>query len=219
MRVSGAVCLAIASVVCASQALSQDARPVQWHFNAGYSLTNGTTSDYLDDGWIVGGGVTWNLRPDSPFALRGDLTYSRYDATQELINLAESAGSEVRIDDGDGSIWGLTVNGVYNIPFNARFRGYLTAGIGGYYRKVELTQTALISGIYCDPWWGFCYPALVAGDVIVQDQTTTKFGWNAGLGVEFPMGGGGAIFIDARYQRIETQEPTEFIPIQIGYRF
>jgi hypothetical protein len=27
----------------------------------------------------------------------------------------------------------------------------------------------------------------------------------------------GARFIDARYQRIETSEPTEFIPVTVGF--
>jgi hypothetical protein len=35
-------------------------------------------------------------------------------------------------------------------------------------------------------------------------------------GVEFPSTSGSSRFIEARYRRIETSEPTEFIPLQAG---
>ncbi len=135
-----------------------------------------------------------------------------------LIRLGQSQSPDVRIDDGSGSVWGLNVNGVYDIRLSERAHGYVTAGIGEYRRKVKLTQTVLVSGIFCDPWWGFCYPSIAPGDVVVSDQSTTRFAWNVGFGVEFPVSYAGSWFIEARYHRIETSRPTEFIPLQIGFR-
>jgi opacity protein-like surface antigen len=97
--------------------------------------------------------------------------------------------------------------------------GYGLLGIGAYNRYVAMTQTALGYGYVCDPWWGFCYPALVAGDLIVADTSQTKFGWNVGVGLEFPIRYSGAWFVEARYHRIEGTNATEYVPIQIGYRF
>lgn len=208
---------ALLSLAVAARAHSQD-RPISWHFDAGYSFTSGTTSDYLDDGWILGAGLTWKPRPDTPFSLQADLHYSTYGATSNLIRLANQQTDTARIDDGDTDIWGLNVNGVYRVPFGPRARGYVSAGIGEYYRKVQMTQTVLVAGVYCDPWWGFCYNAVFPGQAIVQEESTTKFAWNAGVGVEFPTSGG-SWFIDARYHRIETSKPTEFIPISVGFRF
>ena len=202
-----------------AQVYGQDERPLRWHVDAGYSWTSGRTSDFLDDGWMLGAGVTWTPRSDSPLSLLAELHYSNYDATDNLIRLANQQSDSVRIDDGDTDIWGLNVNGVYRIPFGARARGYVTAGIGEYYRNVQMTQTVLIAGTYCDPWWGFCYQAVFPGQAIVQEQSTTRFAWNAGIGVEFPLSGGSSWFIDLRYQRIETSEPTEFIPLKVGFRF
>lgn len=61
--------------------------------------------DYLDDGWIIGGGLTWAPSANGPFAVRVDLGHSCYDATQALIDLSGGAVDEVRIDDGDGLVF------------------------------------------------------------------------------------------------------------------
>ena len=47
----------------------------------------------------------------------------------------------------------------------------------------------------------------------------TKIGWNAGVGVEFKLPYRGSWFVEARYTRINTNTPIEFIPIEVGYRF
>jgi opacity protein-like surface antigen len=212
--------LSLCALVFVGRAYGQDEhRPIAWHFDIGYSWTSGTTADYLDDGWTIGGGLTWTPRSDSPFSLLAELHYSGYDATSELVRLANLQSDTVRIDDGDAEVWGLNVNGVYRLQFSERARGYLTAGVGEYYRNVQMTQTVLLAGTYCDPWWGFCYPGVFPGQVIAEEQSTTRFAWNAGVGVEFPMSAGGSWYIDARYHRIETSEPTEFIPLTVGFRF
>ena len=54
---------------------------------------------------------------------------------------------------------------------------------------------------------------------MIASQDSTHFAWNAGAGINFPLPYGHSWFIEARYERIETQEPTEYIPIRVGYRF
>jgi opacity protein-like surface antigen len=218
MRVSHTASFALLALVCAAHACAQD-RPIQWHFAGGYSITSGTTADYLDDGWMLSGGLTWKPQPASPLAFMAELHYSSYSVTNDLIHLANLPTGTARIDDGWGNIFGGDLNAVYKIPFGARARGYLTAGIGEYYRQIRLTETVLVAGTYCDPWWGFCYQGVVPGQAIVADESTTRFAWNVGVGVEFPMGNGAAWFIDARYHELQTKQSTAFIPIQIGLRF
>ena len=55
--------------------------------------------------------------------------------------------------------------------------------------------------------------------MLVASSGVTKFGWNAGVGVEFALPYGQAWFIEARYHRISTDRPIEYVPIAIGYRF
>jgi opacity protein-like surface antigen len=215
-------CLGLASVAAHAQIPDVSPgngidRPFTWHISGGYSATSGETRDYLDDGYIIKGGVTWKPRQDLPLALRLDGHYSNYDATDALINLG-SAATRTRIDDGEGSTLGLDLNGVVDFPLGSRVRGYLTAGVGVDRRRIELTQTVLFGGFFCDPWWGFCGRGVFPGDVLVSRDTTTRLAWNGGLGVEFPLARGN-FFVEATYHRIETQRPTEYIPIVVGLRF
>ena len=75
------------------------------------------------------------------------------------------------------------------------------------------------TGYFCDPWWGYCYVGVTSGDIITANKSDTKFGLNVGLGVEFPVGEESAWFIEARYHWVDSTKATEFIPIQIGFRF
>ncbi len=54
-----------------------------WHFNGGWAPTLGTTSDYLEDGWSVGGGFAISPHVDSPLALQFDLSYQHFGGNQQ----------------------------------------------------------------------------------------------------------------------------------------
>ncbi len=208
------------AVAWAAQAVSQEQEeaPLRFFISGGGSITNGTTANYLHDGWIFSGGVRWNVRPGSPFALDLEAHYSSYGATHDLIHLANQQQPFVRIDSGWGDIWGLNANGIYRLESIGWGYAYLTAGIGEYWRTVRLAQTVLVAGTYCDPWWGYCYSGVYPGQAVVHDETTGRFAWNAGLGFEFPLSYG-SWFIDVRIHEMQTKKTTEFIPIQIGMRF
>jgi len=192
--------------------------PIHWHLEGGYAATVGRTSDDLNGGGSIGGGFTCTPVAGSPFSLRADLSYSQFGATRNLIYLGEQR-SQTQIDDGTGRIVNLDLDGVLNVPLGPRARGYLMAGVGGAYRRIELTQTVGFAGYFCDEWYGYCGVGLFAGDVLVQHEETTRFAWNEGVGVEFPLYSGRTLFVEARYNRMETERPTEFIPIRIGLRF
>jgi|SRR5579872_3567645 len=191
---------------------------IHWHIEAGYAPTLGRTSDYLNGGGTIGGGFTFTPSPGSPFSLRADLSYSQFDATRHLIFLGEQQ-TQTEIDNGTGRIVNLDLDAVFNVPLGPRARGYLFAGVGGAYRRIELTQTVGFGGYYCDDWYGYCGIGVFPGDVLVLRDETTRFAWNAGAGVEFPLYGGQTFFVEARYNRIQTDRPTEFVPIRVGLRF
>jgi opacity protein-like surface antigen len=213
---------AITSVAGAQSGYSEDYTngrgPVQWHVMGGAAVTTGHTADYLETGYTVGGGLTFRPDPTGPFSLRTDLSFSRFNATNHLLNIGAEQ-NQTEIDDGWGDIINLDVDGVLDIPLGARVRGYVMAGVGGAYRRIDLTQTVGFGGYFCDDWYGYCGVGVVPGDVLVQRESTTRFAWNAGVGVEFPLYRGQSFFIEARYNRMQTPDPTEFIPIRIGYRF
>jgi len=208
-------------LTAAAPALAQDPQ-FQFHVATGISFPTGTTADYLENGWILSGGVRWNPPNWGPFALQADLFYSNYDATRNFLRLANQASASERINDGWADIWGVNFNGVYKFVLGSYGRGYLTAGIGESYRRIRLGETVLLAGTYCDVWWGFCYQAVTPGTRVSQDRSTSNFTWNLGVGAEFPLGwyhGNTSFFVEVRYQHMATAEATEIVPLQIGLRF
>ncbi len=213
-------------LACVSPAMAQfyysgeSYRPLHWQIEGGYSATAGTTSDYLNGGWTLGGGLTWYPSPQMPAALRLDLSYSEYNATNNLL-LQNETLLQTQIDSGTGRTWGGDLDGELDFQLGPRVKGFLIAGIGTYQRQIELYQTVLGGGIFCDPWWGFCGPGYFPADATVARTTSAwKFSWNAGAGIEVPLGNGMSWFVDARYLRIGPEDQkTEFVPIRIGLRF
>jgi opacity protein-like surface antigen len=207
------------SLVAVSLASAQGApeKPLRWHIEGGYSITTGRTRDYLDNGFLVSGGVDWR-QPGRNVGLRAQAHLGVHGASDELIDLGAQQ-TQLRVDDGSGTMLGLDLNGVLNFPLRAGAHAYLTAGVGVDRRRRVLTQTVLLGGLDCDYWWGDCGFGVVPGDVLVASTSTTRLSWNGGLGVEFPVSSGGSWFVQASYRRIETPEPTVYVPIQVGFKF
>jgi opacity protein-like surface antigen len=198
-------------------AAAQDTPLLHWHVMGGYSEPVGSTRDYLQGGYLFGGGFSVTPSRDSPLDLRFDLSYSEHQASNYLLNLGQQAAN-TEVDNGTGAFWSGTGNLVYHIPLAYGVRAYGIAGAGVYHARVELTQYDPYGGYYyCDPFSGFC--GGTSGDLLVSSSGVTKFGWNAGVGVEFALPYGNAWFIEARYHRINTGTPIEYVPITVGYRF
>lgn len=183
----------------------------------GYSETLGATRDYLQGGYLFGGGFSITPSRYAPLDVRFDFSYSAHQATNNLLDLGQQAAN-TQVDNGTGSFWSGTGNLVYHVPLAYGVRAYGIAGAGVYHARVELTQYDPYGGYYyCDPFSGFC--DIGGTNTLVSSSGVTKFGWNAGLGVEFDLPYGRAWFIEARYHRISTDKPIEYLPIAIGYRF
>jgi opacity protein-like surface antigen len=208
-----------ASLGCGAPALAQvyqdpaysSARPLQWFINGGASVTQGVTGNDFDNGFTFGTGFIIRPEPPGPFALRFELNYSRSEATNQFLALNEAA-TGTPIDDGTMQTVSGFVDGMLDAPFNRWVSFYATAGVGVAYRRIELTQ----GGFFCDPF--FCGPGF-GPNTVVASSDDTRFAWNAGAGVNFLLPRGQSWFVEARYERIETPQPTEFIPIRFGFRF
>jgi len=190
---------------------------LHWDVMGGYSAPVGSTSDYLQGGYLFSGGFSVAPSRNSPLDFRFDFSYSQHNATNNLLNIGQESTS-AEVDDGTGSFWSGTGNIVYKVPLMYGVHAYGIAGVGVYHERVELTQYDPFGGyFYCDPFSEFC--DVSGGNAVVAASGVTKFGWNAGLGVEFAPPYGQAWFIEARYHRISTDAPIQYVPITIGYRF
>ena len=192
--------------------------PVHWHLQIGYSPTVGSTSSYFQGGVTLGGGLSWKPDPQGPFALRADLEYSRFDATRNLIAINELA-DQTQIDGGYGELIGLNIDGEFKRPITPWVSAFALAGVGIAHLHVALTQTVAYGTYVCDPWFGYCNYGLIPGDIVVASGNSTRMSWNAGVGLDFLLRDGQTFFIEARYQRINTTQPTVFVPLTVGLRF
>jgi opacity protein-like surface antigen len=150
--------------------------------------------------------------------LRADLNYSRFNATRQLIGINEAV-DQTEIDDGYGEIVDFTVDGEYRMPLSPYLTAFAVAGVGVAHRRIALTQTVAVGGYVCDYWFGYCDFGLVPGEQVIASDSTTQFEWNAGLGLDFALGGGQTFFVEARFTRMQTSQPTDFVPIRVGLRF
>lgn len=215
----GGLCFAAAAafaLVLVAPAQAQDKKEVQGYIAGGYSMPQSTASDYTNSGWNISGGAIFRPNPSAPFGVRVDFGYSYMGANQNAINTANSGGS-LRVDDGYMSLWNLTAEGMWEFGGD-RVGGWIGVGFGGYRRYLELNQTVVVPGYICDPWWGYCYPAAVAGSAVVANDTLTKFGYSASAGVNFAVGPG-QLYVEARYHWMDSEKTTEYFPILLGYRF
>ncbi len=188
-------------------------KPLKWQGDFGWSMVEGDGGDVFEDGWTFGFGAVWTPTPDWPVDLRFDLTWDIWD-----VNTGNVPNLDVRVDDGDADQWSLRGGAQWESKGDrARFVG--GAGIGVYYLHADVTEEVIGTGYICDPWWGWCYPGLVVGDLIVADESTTKFGYYASAGVIFPLRNQVDLFVEAQYHWVQTKTTWKTLPIVFGARW
>ncbi len=119
-------------------------------------------------------------------------------------------------------IWSLSANGVWGPDTDSAVGFYLTAGVGVDYLEGKITDNGLVYyPPVCDPWFWWCIPGGVGpGTIVVFSEDTMEFSWNAGVGLTFDLSSGSQIYLEARYETVDTSpRETEYIPIVLGYRW
>ena len=120
---------------------------VQWHVMGGYSDTLGSTANYLQGGYIIGGGMSLSPPWLRPLEMRLDLSYSEYNATITLLNNGAQALNQP-VDSGTGSIFSGSASLLYHVPITYGVRAYGIAGVGAYHTRIELDQALPFYGGY-----------------------------------------------------------------------
>jgi hypothetical protein len=185
----------------------------EWHVAAGFSDTSGTTSEYLDGGWLVEGGYSY-FPEGREIGVRADLSYSAYAANGNYSGVGLEPGT-AGFGHGYGAISSGSIGGVLRAPWSSWARVYALGQVGFSYVQLHSDQYSYGGG--CDGYYncggGYGYGGY--GNV----YSATHLSWNAGVGVEFPLYWGQSWFIEAQYRQIETPTPIEYWPITAGFRF
>jgi outer membrane protein with beta-barrel domain len=193
------------------------AAQVEEHFNfsggAGFSIPTDGAGKNLNTGWNFDLRGGYNLAPH----LSADVDFG-----YNYWNLNSAALARFGEPGGYNSIWALSFNPVYRFAPKSKADFYTTGGFGLYHRNLPLTRPATENVLVCDPFFGFCFPAVVGVTEVVASSSTYKGGFNLGEGVEFRLGGRRTkIFSEARYQCMFTTHGTDltYVPVTFGFRW
>lgn len=193
--------------------LGQDSHRFNFSAGAGVSFPTEDASSNLQTGWNLDfrGGVNGNQN----FLADLDFTFNKWDLTPTAL-------AHFGQPNGYADVWTLTFTPVVRMAPRAKVDPYMMAGAGLYHRGLTLTQPASVNTIFCDPFFGFCYPALVGVNQVVASFSTYRGGFNAGGGLEFRLGGHGVrAFAEARHHQMFTAHGPDltFVPLTFGLRW
>lgn len=190
---------------------------VQGHLEAGGAITTGETSQFLNSGFTVGGGVL--IHPGhGPFSIDSSFDYTRLDASRESIAEA-SALTGSAIGGGAADVFNWHVNGMFEKPISSFTRAYITAGVGlAYERFPQSVYIAETGPVRIEN------PIIGIADAIGEAlrDIFPVFTYDAAAGLDFSQGGRRSFFIEAGYEHIghgDTPVATAFYPIRVGMRF
>lgn len=205
------LCAAL-SLFVFSNAYGQSSR-VDVSFGAGFSVPEGNTGNDLDTAWNID--ARGGYKPIPQLALDLDFNYNRWNLNgPTLARYGEPTGYT--------TIWSFSFLPVLRGPSHWHLTPYVMGGPGLYYRNLSLLQPTLVNTIVCDPFFGFCYPAVVGVNQIVASATTYKLGITGGAGVETRVGERRVkLFGEARYSRMFGINGSDisFVPVTFGIRW
>ncbi len=180
---------------------------------AGFSEPFGRAGNNVDTGWNLD--FRGGYKPSRNVAIDLDFNYNRW-------NLNSAALARFGEPGGYTTIWSFSLLPTLRGSPHWHVMPYVFGGPGVYYRNLTLTTPTTTSTIFCDPFFGFCYPTTIGVNQVVASSTTYKGGVSAGAGLEFPIGQSRLkAFGEARYARMFTTHGTdlEYVPVTFGIRW
>ncbi|MDE1156473.1 MAG: outer membrane beta-barrel protein [Acidobacteriaceae bacterium] len=156
---------------------------------AGFTKPVGNTQSYYNPSWSfqVGAGRNFNKH----FGVNVEFNWDNLGLTgKTLYNQAyvyDPDGSQgiyqQNVLDGYAHVWSFSVDPTYYIPVHEGLGAYITGGVGFYHKTTTFTLPG--TGVYCDPYYGFCYQ-YVANQPI-DSYTSNAPGFNGGIGFTYKM--------------------------------
>jgi opacity protein-like surface antigen len=232
--------LLAAALLAAVPAAAQDEKPVQLTIGGGFTTIMGPAKDHFGS---AGGnftlGVLFNVSPT--IGVQGEYGWNGVPKKQLVFDVCATNPCVTPLVPTDFFADGNMQYGAGNVLFHpstdSKAKPYVLAGLGVYYRPVNITTPGVGYTTICDPYWYVCYPTLVAVDQVVGSRSTTDFGMNFGGGLNYKLTDAASIYFEVRYHYIwgpkfgpqvnpltgaqiaETKANGQFLPITVGFRF
>ncbi len=189
-------------LVAVVPAAAQDYKPVDINFGFGWAFPAADFKNSFDAGWNGTIGLTFNI--NEHMGIQADYTYARMDGPEKTISLTATPVAAAATNGLLESNHQMHV-GTFNLVYKGQSKehpigGYGLGGAGIYHRIVQLTSPSVGYTTFCDPYWYYCYPAVVSVDQIIGDRSSNDFGINFGGGVTF--GREGKFYVESRYHYV-----------------
>jgi opacity protein-like surface antigen len=227
-----------AALLAAVPAAAQDEKPVQLTIGGGYTSVLGTAKDHVGNAGNFTLGVLFNISHN--VGIQGEYGWNGIKKKQITLNTFPQPVAEGGVPTdffADGNMQYGDANVLFHPSTSSKAKPYVLAGLGVYYRPVNITTPGVGYTTICDPYWYVCYPTLVAVDQVVGSRSSTDFGMNFGGGVNYKLTDAASIYFEVRYHYVwgPSIEPTvnpltgaqigkqtangQFLPITVGFRF
>jgi len=228
-----------AAVFAAAPAAAQDEKPVQLNIGGGYTGIYGAAADHIGSGGNFTLGVIFNVSPK--IGIQGEYGWNGIKKKQLQFDVCASNPCTTPFVPtdffADGNMQYGDANVIFTPSRNNNAQPYVLAGLGVYYRPVNITTPGVGYTTICDPYWYVCYPTLVSVDQVVGSRSSTDFGMNFGGGLNYKLTDSASIYFEVRYHYVwgpefgpsvnplsGAQIPAgkangQFLPITVGFRF
>ena len=219
-RLSAATLALLASLAAPAWAQYE---PPRFRLGGGAILPAGEITDRFETGWQATGGVGWKLVHET-LVLRFDYDYSH----QRLV----AGALEGAFVNGQHDVHSLEVDLEWTITPGGPAPVHLVGGPGVYRQGTEVTRVRDYTPgpPVCDPWLQVCEPGPVPPEEIVGSRSSTNLGFNLGAGVDIPIRGRVAAFLEIRWRYVwgdtyglpggdERRGSASYFPVTLGIRF
>ena len=230
--------MAGAALLAAMPAGAQE-KPVQINVGGGFTGVYGAGADSIGNGGNFTLGLIFNTKSAAKF--QTEYGWNGMKQKQVSLNVSATPNGSTSVPTdffADANMQYVDFNGIFEPKMSGKAAPYVLAGLGVYWRPVQISTPAVGYTTICDPYWYVCYPTLVPVEQVVGKRTSTDFGMNFGGGVNFKMTDHASIYLEVRYHYIwgpdlgsnaqvnplasgstSTKANGQFLPITVGFRF
>jgi opacity protein-like surface antigen len=205
MRIANIVLMSAAVLALTPAASSAQDRPIHFNIGGGPTFVMGDLGDKFSTGWGPAIGVTVDAT---------ERVGAQFEYAYRWFPIPDEADAAAGLFDANHQTHQLSFNLVANLTRpDSPVRGYVVAGPGMYYRKVEITKYTG-TGVICDPFYYVCgvYPI----ESVLGSRGGWDFGFNIGGGVAFAIGESAEFYVETKFHYVWGPEIVSTTPLPSG---